>query len=375
MRPPATPLLRAVAAHGIPDTVLSPPAGPLPDDEWAALLDRAGRLRVVGLLAAAVADGAMDVTTAQFDQLARVHAATMERILEVEAAAVRTVALLEDAGVAVRVLKGLAAAHLDLPDPSQREFGDVDLLVPPGAFAQAADVLAAAGLRRDLPERRAGFDARFGKDATLTGPDGIEIDLHRTLALGAFGTALAPDSLWDDGEGFRIGPLPVVALAPATRLLHASYSAVLGDKVPRLAALRDVAQLAMRSDVPPDVVVRLAEAARGGAVVAHAVRLAGATLGTGPSWALWEWAGARPETGWERAALACYESQGGSNTSTLLGGTFGLRTTAGRLAYVSALLLPDRRYVQARRDAGRPAERARAVRELLARPRARPGPQ
>ena len=46
---------------------------------------------------------------------------------------------LDDAGVAVRVLKGLAAAHLDLPDPSQRERHDYD---PLGVVLLGAAIVA-----------------------------------------------------------------------------------------------------------------------------------------------------------------------------------------------------------------------------------------
>ena len=361
-----------MAAHGLSGTGLSLPTGPLPTADWAALLDGAGRHRVVGLLAAAVVDGALDVTPDQREELADVHGATMTRVLDIEAATVHVIEILTRAGVDVRVLKGVASAHLDMPDPAQREFGDLDLLVEPGAFTRALQVLGAAGLARDLPERRPGFDRRFGKDATLYGRNGVEVDLHRTLALGAFGMALEPSAAWDDGEPFRIGSTRARALSPPARLLHACYSAVLGDRVPRLPALRDVAALAGRPDLAPDVVVRLAERTRGGAVVACGVRLAGESLGTGSTWALWPWAHARPESSWERTAFASYESRGGTNTSTLLGGVLGLRTTADRLSYLSALVLPGRAYLEARRKAGRPPELAKGLRELALARRSRP---
>ncbi|HEX2699148.1 MAG TPA: nucleotidyltransferase family protein [Acidimicrobiales bacterium] len=371
---PGTPLLRAVAAYGLPGTRPPFPTVPLPDGAWADLLGGAGRQRVVGLLAAAVGDGAFEVSAGQRDELADVHCATMTRVLDIEAAAVHVVGLLGGAGVDVRVLKGLAAAHLDLPDPSQREFGDADLLVRPSAFAPAVELLVAAGLPRDLPERRAGFDRRFGKDATVYGRSGVEIDLHRTLALGAFGMALEPDLVWDDGEPFRMGPHEVRALAPAARLVHACYSAVLGDRVPRLPALRDVAALAGRADMAADVVVRLAERGRGGSVVALGVRLAAETMGTGSSWPLSPWARARPQSRWERTALASYESHGGTNTSTLLAGVLGLSTAGARLSYLSALAFPARHYLSARRDAGRPSERRQGLHELALGRRARRTP-
>lgn len=359
-----SPALRAVAAHGLSGSSLTVPSGPLDSATWADLLGRAGRQRLIGLLAACVADGTLAVTDAQHDEVAHEHATVMERILDIESAALDAIGTLGDAGVHVRVLKGLAVSHLDLPDPSQREFGDADLLVEPGAFGRAIEVLTAAGLPRDLPERRAGFDRRFGKEATLYGPRGIEIDLHRTLALGAFGLALDPATLWDDGEQFLIGGHPLLALTPEARLLHACYSAMLGDPVPRVVALRDIAGLAGRPGLAAGMVIRLAERGRGAIVVARALRLAGDTLGLGPGWPEWDWAPTRPEPRWERVALAAYESHGGTNTTTLLSGLLAIKGAGPKLSYGRALVFPDRAYRRARRRAGRPSEWGRGLREL-----------
>lgn len=363
----AGPLVRAVAAHGLAGTSLVLPPGPLEDAEWEDLLHQAGRRRLIGLLAACVADGTLEVTPSQLVAVDVAHSSAMTRALDIEVAALHAVEVLEQAGLGVRVLKGLAVAHVDMPDPSQREFSDADLLVEPGAFRRAIDVLTTSGLRRDLPERRAGFDERFGKDATLYGRGGVEIDLHRTLALGAFGLALAPSTLWDEGEPFPLGGCELRALRPEARLVHACYSAILADRVPRMATLRDIAQLAARPELSVHQVVQLAERGRGGIVVARALRLAGETLGAGPDWGLWGWATSRAASGWERAALASYESQGGSNTASLLSGLLALHTNGERLAYVAALGFPDRAYVLARRRAGRPGEWARGVRELARR--------
>lgn len=356
--------MRAVAAHGLPGTTLALPPGPLDGPAWAGLLRDAEHHRLVGLLAAAVAAAAPAVTPAQREQTAETHAVVMARVLDIEAAALGAVAVLDGAGVGVRVLKGLATAHLDMPDPAQREFGDVDLLVEPGSFRRAVDVLAAHGLARDLPERRAGFDERFGKEATLYAHRGVEVDLHRTLALGAFGLAMPAARLWPRSERFEVGGRELHALAPEARLLHACYSALLGDAVPRLRALRDVAQLAGRSDLDAGEVVSLAAAGRGTAVVAGGVKLAGETLGAGPGWDLWDWACSTTASRWERAALRAYESHGGTNTATLLSGWLALPPRAG-LSYLRGLAFPDRAYVLARRQAGRPGEWASGWRELL----------
>ena len=75
-------------------------------------------------------------------------------------------------------------------DPALRSFGDVDILVGGADFDAAVGALAALGFRRRFVEPRPGFDARFSKGACLERADGLEIDLHRTLAPGPFGMLL-----------------------------------------------------------------------------------------------------------------------------------------------------------------------------------------
>lgn len=358
-------LIAAVAAYRLAGSTLRLPDGPLPESEWAALFAAAHRQRLLGLLAAAVADGAMEVTASQFEELAVAHGVAMVRALDIESAAIETIDRLEAAGIGVRALKGLATAHLDMHDPSFRLFADVDLLPAPGRFGDALRVLGDAGMTRSLPERRPGFDERFLKEETLYGPNRVEIDLHRVLVLGAYGLSLDPHDLWDSGEAFELGGRRVLALSPERRLLHACYGSLLGDRSPRLMTLRDAAQLAARDDLDGDALVAMARRARSEVVVARALRLAGDTLGAGPGWPLWEWAGAYRERPWDRFLLRAYESHGGSNTTTLLSGVLGLRGVADRAAYLIGMTFPSRTYVSARRAMGRPSEWRHGLRELV----------
>lgn len=357
--------LRALAAYGLPGGRLVLPEGPLDEQAFAGLFHGAVRQRLLGLLAAALADDALAVTPWQYEQVAHAHAVAMDRALDIEEAALHAIAILEAAGVQVRVLKGVATARLDFTDPARREFTDVDLLVEPGRFDDAVRALTLAGMPRDLPQRRPGFDQRFGKEATLYGRHQVEIDLHRMLALGVFGLALDPRWLWDGGDGFDLGDRRLRALSPEARLVHACYASMLADHSPRLVALRDAAQLAGRAGIDGERVVALARRGGGACVVALALRRAGETLGVGPEWSLWEWAMEYRTGRWERACLRAYESQGGSNTATILSGVLGLHGVRSRLAYATALAFPSKAYVQARRRMGRPGEWRQGISDLV----------
>jgi hypothetical protein len=195
----------------------------------------------------------------------------------VEALAVRTAALLDAAGIAWRLTKGPALAHLDYPDPALRTFGDVDVVVHPDSWRAAVQALANAGWHRELPELGPGFDDRFGKGATITTPEGLEVDLHRRLAIGRFGVRLPTEELFEDAATVRLAGRDLPALGGPDRLLHACYHAALGG-FRHLRAHRDIAQLLLATSVDWHRTVDIARRHRVDAVVARAILDAWAAL-------------------------------------------------------------------------------------------------
>src|SRR5262249_47068663 len=143
-----------------------------------------------------------------------------------------------------RALKGPVLAHTVYRDPALRSFGDIDVLVRDGEFDAAVDALRLLGFRRRFVEPRPGFDARFAKGACLERADGLELDLHRTLAPGAFGLRLARLDLFAPGpRWFPLGASKVAGLDDDLAFVHACFHAALGDDPPKLVPLRDVAEL------------------------------------------------------------------------------------------------------------------------------------
>jgi hypothetical protein len=360
-------LLRAVAAHGLPGASPAWPPEPLPDRPWQRLRAVATADRLSGLLVAAILDGALPATERQRTEATDSHLAAMAHVLDLEAVTLEVVATLRRAGIDVRLLKGSAVAHLDYPDPALRAFADVDLLVPPGALPDAAQVLALAGFERDLPPRRQIWELRYAKDVTLYAPAGaVQVDLHRCLVAGPFGTAIRLEDLWGPPEHVTLAGVPLPALGAELRLVHAAYTAMLGDYEPRLVALRDVAQLMARPGLLAEA-LRIARGWRGDVVISGAVGLAVERLGIcapeEDSGRLRPLRPTRREARW----LGCYRSHGGSNSKTLLGGVLGLESPAERARYLAALTVPSRRYRAARATRNRRTEWRQAARELLRR--------
>ncbi|MCB0965100.1 MAG: nucleotidyltransferase family protein, partial [Acidimicrobiales bacterium] len=175
-----------------------------------------------GVLAVAAGAGAVELPDPVAEDLHRRHhdALVWAMTLEIELLAV--VDRLEGAGIEPVVLKGPALAHLDAPDPALRTFADLDLLVPADQLPDAVAMLVADGAIRRVAERRPGWDRRFAKSVTLQRPDGLELDLHRTLVDGAHGGRIPTRDLHRDRAGFELAGRSLWALAPVHRALHSA---------------------------------------------------------------------------------------------------------------------------------------------------------
>lgn len=347
----------AIAAHGLPGAPPCPDT-PLDDEAWAALRRVLITERLVPVASYAAHAGALAVTEDQRADLLAEHERAMSLVLLLERRLLGAYGALRSAGVDVRVLKGPAVARLDHPDPSWRAFGDVDLLVPGAQFDAAGRVLAARGATRRFAEARPGFDARFGKAVTFVEDDGIQIDLHRTFATGAFGLGVDLDALFTASDVVTIGGEEIATLIRRHRFLHACFHAALGDQEPRLVALRDVAAFVLATDLDLDAARAEADRWGAGAVVARALRLTWSRLGLDPHPAA-EWATRHVASRREARALAAHTSTERSYASQVVAGVSAVPGITGKLAYVRALLLPDRRYL-AGRDASYGARLRRA---------------
>lgn len=340
----ASDLAAAVAAYGL---VGAPPLPeePISADAFFALLGDCQRHRILGILGTAVRDGAFPVTDGQRDDVERhwvgwlAHSVRLERLLlDVDD-------VLAEAGIRSIVLKGMALAHLDYPEPAMRVFGDLDLLIEPHAFTRAASVLEAGlGATRVLPELRPGFDDRFGKEIMVRS-DRFEVDLHRMFVEGPYGLTMHLADLWQDPEPFSVGGRELLALGRVPRALHAAYAAALGDWPPRLAPARDLAQI-MQRGVTAAEMIDAARSWRADAVVAAGLALTSALLGLGAPEAIARTED-RPAHVRDRVFLASYRG-GARGYARQVAGAVVIRGLGARLRYLGGILFPTRAYLDAR---------------------------
>ncbi len=361
--PPATDaaawsVVKAVAAHGLDG---APPIPPVAGGatSWTQVLRLAERQRVLGLLAAAAADGTLALEAEAHLELSQVHQAWCAHDLRLERALLAGVAALDQAGIGALVTKGPALAHQAYPDPAARLFADLDLIVASGQVHAAAEVLGdALGARRVQGELRPGFDERFGKETLLrtpstpSAPAGLEIDVHRTPVAGALGLAIPLDELFSAATTFALAGRAVPTPGPIPSLLLAAYQATVADIPPRLGARRDLVQLLLAPEVDLEAVVATARRWQARAVLADAVSQTWAVLGlasTDPirtrpvtSWAV----GYRP-TQRERLLLEAHRANGYVYWRQLAG-VVVLTGWGPRAHYLAALIWPGPGYLRDR---------------------------
>lgn len=339
--------LRAVAAYGLPGTLLDLPAGPLPDASFIELHARVRAQKLTGLFWSAITDGTFPTTARQAEAAEDWHVRILANNLLLEELLVDVVTALERAGIPVRALKGSATAHLDYANPAQRTFGDIDLLVPGRCFDEALVVLQARGCRRKFPEPRPGFTREFGKGVALALDDNLEVDLHRSFTMGPFGQSLALEEVWKESESFTLAGVPVRALGPEARLLHATYHATLGDRRPRLVPLRDTAQILLTGRVNWGRLKELMRASRGEAVVARGITMAWRELQLADVLVGSAWADSYYEDKHETADITVYGRQS-SEAARSLAALRAVPTLRKKIRFLTAMALPERSYLDGR---------------------------
>jgi hypothetical protein len=260
-----------IVSHGLAGAMVELPEAPLAGDAWSRLLAEVTRRRIIGHLLHAAEDGAFPTTSQQFDEVCMAHRRAMAAVLHVERSLLQVVTMLEEDSIDYRVLKGAALAHTCYEDPSDRVYGDVDLLVPSDGMEAVVRRLRAGGYRRLFPQLREGFDRRFSKAVTLEGASGLQIDLHRTFLMGPYGLLVDTAGLFERCQQILIGEQAVRVLELEAQVLHAAYAVALGDDPPKASALRDLAQLILRRDPASDRLLDLASRSHGLGVLAAGI--------------------------------------------------------------------------------------------------------
>ncbi|HEX6770744.1 MAG TPA: lasso peptide biosynthesis B2 protein [Acidobacteriaceae bacterium] len=186
----------------------------------------------------------------------------------------RLCAVLGQASIAVRVLKGVPLSQAIYGDPALREVGDIDLLIAQGAEEAADRVLLAEGFHRGepaarlTPRRRRSWQ-KHGKDYTYCDDhNGFEIDLHWRLFRNPHmpGNSLAGRA--DQSAEIRLGDMSFSVLPLDQTFLYLCVHGAL-DGWFRFKSLVDIAY--MWHDFSSDQRGLIADRARQSLVLAEMV--------------------------------------------------------------------------------------------------------
>jgi hypothetical protein len=246
--------------------------GPVVPDSasWGRWEWLARRERVIPLLYSIVDTQPTDLTDEQRDEIRGRMGTAMSRCVQLEHHLVVVVRLLGEIGVRSAVLKGGATAHLDYPDPSWREVGDVDLLIDPTDRVRATELLTRRGWTQGYPLPRG---HEHSTHAVTFVRDGMELDLHQRVAHRALGLLIPTRELLDRTVSFEVAGSTMHALDEIDRLVHSAVHAVT-SRGPnrRLSSVADVLLAAhRRAHTAPEVLAR-AERWRVRAIVERGVR-------------------------------------------------------------------------------------------------------
>jgi len=228
------------------------------------------RHRLDGLFVHAVATGELAATAERGQWAAQKELELTRARLWHDLRVVEITEHLADSGIDCRILKGPAFGSLDYPDRIMRPTGDLDLLVRGEELPAAVAALCRSGGRIVDPEPVVGYAQTIGKSTTVTMPDGLEIDLHRTLTRGPFGLRIQLDDLWSRSRRFTINGTDQQTLGLEESLLHACFHLMVLSE-PRALSVRDVAQLLTHPNLDTDRVIDLATRWQARIVLASAV--------------------------------------------------------------------------------------------------------
>jgi hypothetical protein len=243
----------------------------IPADAWPVVLDQALAHRLVGVMIEAADGGVLQLTEFQRAELMQqLRAAIVFRMLA-ERVALRVVGGLEQHGIEARVLKGLATGAAVHRDPMMRQVGDVDLLVRPEQFVEAARVVATLG-GDESPYPLPGPVFMSTVKARTFAMDGLEVDLHQRIEALHKGSSLPPALGFDEPRTIALGDGKVSTPSLEVLFLHACLH--LCAPSTRLSSMADLIRLARHPDLSLDGVIAAAGASRAGAYVAWALRRA-----------------------------------------------------------------------------------------------------
>jgi hypothetical protein len=219
----------------------------------AYLGERACRSGVIDALPAVARSNLLSARTvaARWAQLARWELDRARRVLQ-------------DAGIPIVALKGVAYLLRDMPHAATRLLSDVDIMVPRSSIVAAENALLAAGWRDTVADP---YDQRYYREWSHELPPLqfpgrlLVVDVHHTICAPLGTLRPDPGALWDDSESCNGSGVRVLSRADA--FLHAAVHLFFdSDFDGRFRDLIDLHEMVLAFGDEPAFWPRLVERAR-----------------------------------------------------------------------------------------------------------------
>jgi hypothetical protein len=234
-----TRLLRTVLLEGVaPEGTTQRSALHLGETDTDLLLSTIAQERLWGLSVQALQAGNLVLPDQAAAALRSYHQQSVRFSMIAEMVIGALAELLQSAGVEWRLLKGFATARLLYPDPSLRDCGDIDLLVPPADFERTAGLLEDAGWQPLAYAAPGEAHRSVGKERTFIHPTGVEIDLHRHVQALNHRSQLSEEFLFAAPTALTIDGIAASALSRSGMFIHACLH--LASRETRASTLADV---------------------------------------------------------------------------------------------------------------------------------------
>ena len=221
--------------------------------DWAAVARLATGHRVRPLLLKGLASAAGRAPESGLEgRLRNLAVAPRIRGLRQLAALAEISERLAAGGIDSIVLKGLPLSQQLHGNPLLRESIDIDLLVSPERFEEAAAILLETGWRRvgpdfgETPRRKQWYD-RLVHDCPFIGPGGIVVELHRRLLENPYLFNAPFGRLWQEGRTQTAGEHAYRVLGDGHLLFYLAFHGA-AHGWHRLKWLCDIAALLAAAD-------------------------------------------------------------------------------------------------------------------------------
>lgn len=275
--------LAGVRAHAPAPIQQIPPAA------WAGLIQQAEAARLAGLIAAQLdRHGEWEyLPRAGRQQLRAAQKRNLIEYYRQAYALARLSTALQEAGIAFRLLKGLALAAY-YPDPTARDSGDLDIWVPPASVDRAIAVITRLGLHQrqgepqPIPFLRA-YDKEltFVPGAQAEVPAIVDLHWHLTSPWWVRQTLTVPEAqIFARPAWVEINQQAYPTLNPTDQLFYLCLNASLGDQFTSLRSLGDMARLLESGAIAWNHLTRLAEQAGAQIIVGCCLELLDSVLDT-----------------------------------------------------------------------------------------------